>query len=64
MSEQKKLVEAVRREGLHPRVKVIVGGAPVTQRWVEEIAADGFSKDAVSAVALAKALVDRGGEVP
>lgn len=62
MNEQKKLVEAVRREGLHPQVKVMVGGAPVTQRWVEEIAADGFSKDAVSAVALAKTLVSRGGE--
>ena len=63
MSEQKKLVEAVRREGLHPRIKVIVGGAPVTQRWVEEIAADGFSKDAVSAVALAQSLME-GGEAP
>jgi len=64
MSQQKNLVEAVRREGLHPKVKVIVGGAPVTRRWVEEIAADGFSKDAVSAVALAKSLVDRGGNEP
>jgi methanogenic corrinoid protein MtbC1 len=41
-----------------------VGGAAVTQRWVEEIAADGFSKDAVSAVALAKSLVNRGGDEP
>jgi trimethylamine corrinoid protein len=64
MSEQKNLVEAVRREGLHPKVKVIVGGAPVTRRWVEEIAADGYSKDAVSAVALARALVNRRGEEP
>jgi len=63
MSEQKNLVEAVRREGLHPKVKVMVGGAPVTRRWVEEIAADGFSKDAVSAVALAKSLMD-GSEAP
>ena len=64
MSQQKNLVEAVRREGLHPKVKVMVGGAAVTQRWVEEIAADGFSKDAVSAVALAKTLVAGGGEAP
>ena len=64
MSQQKNLVEAVRREGLHPQVQVMVGGAPVTQRWVEEIAADGFSKDAVSAVALAKELMDRRSETP
>jgi corrinoid protein of di/trimethylamine methyltransferase len=64
MSQQKNLVEAVRREELHPKVRVMVGGAAVTQRWVEEIAADGFSKDAVSAVALAKRLVGGGGEAP
>lgn len=64
MSEQKNLVEVVQREGLRPKVKVIVGGAPVTRRWVEEIGADGYSKDAVSAVALAKTLVNRRGEEP
>lgn len=64
MSQQKNLVEAVRREGLHLKIKVMVGGAAVTQRWVEEIGADGFSKDAVSAVALAKRLVAAEGEAP
>ena len=62
MREQRNLVEAVQREGLAPRVKVMVGGAPVTRRWTEEIAADGYSKDAVGAVALAKSLVEPGGE--
>jgi methanogenic corrinoid protein MtbC1 len=40
-------------------VKVIVGGAPVTRGWAEEIGADGYGEDAVAAVALAKALVGR-----
>lgn len=62
MREQRNLVEAVRREGLGPKVKVILGGAPVTRRWVEEIAADGYSKDAVGAVALARSLVEPGGK--
>ncbi len=62
MREQRSLVEAVQRAGLAPRVKVMVGGAPVTRRWMEEIAADGYSRDAVGAVALAKSLVEAGGE--
>jgi methanogenic corrinoid protein MtbC1 len=39
------------------QVKVMVGGAPVTRSWVEEIGADGYSEDAVGAVAVAKQLV-------
>jgi 5-methyltetrahydrofolate--homocysteine methyltransferase len=38
-------------------VKVLVGGAPVTRDWVNEIGADGFSEDAVGAVAAAKQLL-------
>lgn len=57
MRGQKAVVEAVERAGLRPRVKVIIGGAPVTRRWAEEIGADGYAKDAVSAVALANGLV-------
>jgi methanogenic corrinoid protein MtbC1 len=36
----------------------MVGGAPVTRRWAEEIGADGYGKDAMSAVALAKSLME------
>jgi len=36
---------------------VIVGGAPVTRAWAAEIGADGYSEDAVGAVALARSLV-------
>jgi corrinoid protein of di/trimethylamine methyltransferase len=59
MTGQRHVVEALDRHGLRPRVKVIVGGAPVTRAWAEEIGADGFGEDAVAAVALAKALVGR-----
>jgi corrinoid protein of di/trimethylamine methyltransferase len=57
MKYQKSVIEMLEREGLRPRIKVIVGGAPVTRQWSEEIGADGFSKDAVSAVALVKTLL-------
>ena len=57
MRGQRSVVEAIEKAGLRPRVKVIVGGAPVTRRWAEEIGADGFAKDAMSAVALAQSLV-------
>ena len=57
MTGQKAVIEALDDVGLRPKVKVIVGGAPVTRSWAEEIGADGYSEDAMSAVALAKKLV-------
>ena len=57
MALQRSVVEALDRAELRPRVKIIVGGAPVTRKWAEEIGADGYGKDAVGAVALAKSLV-------
>jgi len=57
MTGQKGVVEALERHGLRPRVKVMIGGAPVTQSWADEIGADGYGKDALAAVALAKLLV-------
>jgi corrinoid protein of di/trimethylamine methyltransferase len=57
MRNQKSVVEALEKEGLRSTVKVIVGGAPVTRRWADEIGADGYAKDAMSAVALAQELM-------
>jgi len=59
MRGQKSVVDALNQAGLRPTVKIIVGGAPVTQRWAEEIGADGYAKDAMSAVALVKSLLAR-----
>jgi methylmalonyl-CoA mutase cobalamin-binding domain/chain len=64
MTGQKDVVEALQRHGLRPRVKIIVGGAPVTQSWADEIGADGFGKDAFASVALAKSLLKKQGKSP
>jgi corrinoid protein of di/trimethylamine methyltransferase len=57
MRGQRSVVQAVEQAGLRSTVKIIVGGAPVTQRWAEEIGADGYAKDAISAVALVRNLM-------
>lgn len=59
MRGQKTVIEVLEREGLRASLKVIVGGAPVSRRWAEEIGADGYAKDAVSAVALVKGLLEQ-----
>lgn len=59
MRGQRSVIEALERAGLRPQVRIMVGGAPVTPRWAEEIGADGYGKDAMSAVALAKELVQK-----
>ena len=56
MLHQKEVIEALKEAGLRDRVKVIVGGAPVTETWAEQIGADGYAEDAIGAVALAKRL--------
>jgi methanogenic corrinoid protein MtbC1 len=57
MSVQAEVVEALKKAGLRDQVKIMVGGAPVTKGWAEEIGADGYSEDAISAVELARRLV-------
>ena len=57
MPSMKTTIEAFQSAGLRDRVKIMVGGAPVTQRYAEAIGADGFSENAGSAVALARKLV-------
>jgi corrinoid protein of di/trimethylamine methyltransferase len=59
MKNQKTVIEALEREGLRSQVKVMVGGAPVTRQWAEQIGADGYAKDAISAVTLARNLMEQ-----
>lgn len=54
---QKEVIEALKKNSLRDRVKVIVGGAPVTSEWAEQIGADGYAEDAVEAVKVAKRLL-------
>jgi corrinoid protein of di/trimethylamine methyltransferase len=56
MSVQRKVVEALAAAGLRGQVKVMVGGAPVSWKWANEIGADGYAEDAVGAVDLATKL--------
>ena len=59
MVRQREVIEELDKEGLRPRIKVLVGGAPITREWAEKIKADGTSEDAVGAVQLAKKLVGK-----
>ena len=59
MTGQKTVIAVLDDMGLRPKVKVMVGGAPVTHGWAEEIGADGYSEDAMGAVALAKKLMGK-----
>jgi corrinoid protein of di/trimethylamine methyltransferase len=56
MLHQREVIDALQEAGLGGQVKVIVGGAPVTESWAEKIGADGYAEDAISAVAVAKDL--------
>ena len=55
MVKQKELIDEVTKRGL--KLKIMVGGAPVTREWVQKIEADGYSEDAIGAVAVAKELM-------
>ena len=57
MPAMKTTIEALENAGLRDKVKVIVGGAPVTQHFADAIGADGYAPDASSAVDLAKELI-------
>jgi 5-methyltetrahydrofolate--homocysteine methyltransferase len=57
MTAQRDVLEALQEAGIRERVKVMVGGAPVTKEWAESIGADGYAEDVVSAVELAKHLL-------
>jgi len=50
-------IKAIEAEGLRDKVKVIIGGAPVTSAYAEKIGADGYAPDASQAVSLAKSLI-------
>lgn len=57
MPMMKNTIDALREAGVYGQVKVMVGGAPVTQAWADEIGAHGYAPDAVSAVDCARKLV-------
>jgi len=62
MTNMRSTIEAVEAAGLDDQVQCIIGGAPVTQRYADEINADGYAPDAASAVTLTKRLLGVGVE--
>jgi len=57
MTVQREIINDLVNAGLRDKVKVIVGGAPVTHGWASEIGADGYAEDAMGAVQIARQLV-------
>ncbi len=57
MTSMKAVIEALTAAGLRGRIKVLIGGAPVTQRYADSIGADGYSPNASAAVSLARRLL-------
>jgi 5-methyltetrahydrofolate--homocysteine methyltransferase len=57
MPSMKTTIDALKQAGVRNKVKVLIGGAPITQKYADEIGADGYSENAVGAVALAKKAV-------
>jgi 5-methyltetrahydrofolate--homocysteine methyltransferase len=57
MPGMKRVIQLLETEGLRDQVKVIIGGAPVTDKYAADIGADGFAPDAASAASLAKQLI-------
>ena len=57
MVNMKTVIDGLTAAGLRGQVKVLVGGAPVTDAWAHSIGADGYGKDAPAAVELARQLV-------
>jgi 5-methyltetrahydrofolate--homocysteine methyltransferase len=58
MPNMKNTIEALKEAGIRDQVKVIIGGAPVTQTYADQIGADGYAEDASRAVAKARSLME------
>ena len=57
MNYMKEVIDALQAAGMRDEVKVMVGGAPVTNAFAQQVGADGYSEDASEAVAVARKLV-------
>lgn len=56
MTNQKRLIALLREKGLRDKYKVLVGGAPASRKWADEIGADGYAENAVAAVKLVRTM--------
>jgi trimethylamine corrinoid protein len=58
MLGQRRFIELLRSRGLREKYKVLVGGAPVTRAWADDIGADGYGENALAAVQAAKSVLN------
>ena len=58
MDFQRQVIDELKKRGLRAKYKVIVGGAPTTEEWSEQIGADGWADDAIESVNLVKKLIE------
>jgi methanogenic corrinoid protein MtbC1 len=56
MTSMKTTIDAINSAGIRQQVRIMIGGAPVTQKYADEIGADGYSSNANGAVALVRKL--------
>lgn len=59
LEEFPKIVDALKREGLRERVKVIIGGATVTEQFVREISVDSYAKSAVEGISFSRMWIEK-----
>jgi corrinoid protein of di/trimethylamine methyltransferase len=57
VGRQEEIIEYLKEEGMREQVKVMIGGAPISQSWADKIGADGYAEDAIGAVRVAKNLL-------
>ena len=57
MPAMKTTIDALSNAGLRPKIKILIGGAPVTSQYAKEIGADGYSENASGAVSMVKSLL-------
>ncbi len=57
MRKQQEIIEFLKEQGMRDKVKVMIGGAPISQSWADKIGADGYAEDAIGAVEIAKNLL-------
>jgi 5-methyltetrahydrofolate--homocysteine methyltransferase len=58
MPNMRTTIDAMKHAGVRDKVMIMVGGAPVTQNYADDIGADGYAADAAAAARLAKVLID------
>jgi 5-methyltetrahydrofolate--homocysteine methyltransferase len=59
MNGVKPIIDALHKQGLRDEVKVVVGGRPITQEFVDEVGADGFAEDSIKAIQLIRDLIEK-----